>query len=87
MLRYSNYNYITQHIHMFMYDHRTPWSSSLASAIKIGREVYYDNRGGVNINKYFLKLRIVDFFPLDNWVETIADYLMGNLEKFIIGLK
>lgn len=86
-LKDSNYGYISQRLHKFMYDESTPWSNSLASSIKIGRDIFQDHQAGVNHNRQLVKFRILDFFPLDSWVNTMADFLVTRMDRFMINLK
>lgn len=89
MLKYSGYNWIQQKYHIFRYNNSTPWNSCLESAIKLGRDIYYDEntKARSNPNKYFIKIRLLDFFPLDSWIETMAEFLRLNLEMFVNEMK
>jgi hypothetical protein len=89
LLKYSGYGWLQQKYHMFRYNNSTPWNSCLESAIKLGRDIYFDEntKARTNPNKYFIKVRLLDFFPLDNWVEEIADFILKNLENLLSDLK
>lgn len=86
-LKYSDYSYFNQRLHMFFYDDQTPWSNRLASEIKIGRNVFRSQQAASNQHKQLVRMRILDFFPLDSWIETIACFLTARLDRFLLEIR
>lgn len=79
---------------IFIPDSILPWSSRFHASFSIGSYYYSFNESNRVITKYFknralkeeffyVRIRILDFFPLDDWVYLISDFFIKNLENIL----
>ena len=79
---------------IFIPDSILPWSSRFHASFSIGSYYYSFNESNRVITKYYknrflreeffyVRIRILDFFPLDEWVDLISDFFIKNLENIL----
>lgn len=79
---------------IFIPDSILPWSSRFHASFSIGSYYYSFNESNRVITKYYknrllreeffyVRIRILDFFPLDEWVYLISDFFVNNLENIL----